>query len=180
MRSVSWPSRIVLAVLGVAALLVPASAQAEPSGTTETGKSCVYFLEPAGPKSLTGEVTATPTLEGCYSSYQAARSAAPSITPASSWWLATDWGHIEFGGESLVWYGASPCTTTTYLVPYMPEGWNDRARSAAAAGPQAANCNHFKHWENNFYNGVVLDCGGSCASMGVMSAQTSSEKIFHN
>ena len=60
----------------------------------------------------------------------------------------------------------------SYGVSSMPSGWDNSISSAHGY----ANCNHFLHWENTNNSGSLLDCNDSCALMGIMNNQTSSEQ----
>ena len=98
------------------------------------------------------------------------------LTPESVTVIGIDYKNASFGGSSYAWsVTGSGCTDTLgFRVSSMPSGWDNAVSSARSY----SDCNNYYHWENTNYAGAVLDCGPSCASMGVMNDQTSSEEWY--
>ena len=162
------PALAALSVL----VLISGTAQAE------TSRSCVYNLQSIAPANVAGEITVFPVKEACYSTMSQANDMALAVSPAGSFFDGDDWGHINWSGENLVWTSQHTCDEGYVLnLPSMPSGWNDRVRSAQ----RASACQHWVHFENANYGGALDDChpGNDCLTMGVLAAQTSSER-WHN
>lgn len=99
-----------------------------------------------------------------------------SDVPDTTTVIGIDYVNSNFGGNSLTWTSTSGgCTSTQHFqASSMPSGWNDVVSSARSF----ANCNTYTHFENVSFTGAELNCGPSCATMGVMNDKTSSEKWF--
>jgi len=120
------------------------------------------FLDPKlDPKDLTEEMI---NPEG----------ASSIIAPDTITVIGIDYKNASFGGSSYTWTitGVGCTDSISFGVGSMPSGWDNVVSSARSY----ANCNHYYHWENQHNSGVVLDCVTSCATMGVMNDQTSSEQ----
>ncbi len=98
------------------------------------------------------------------------------LTPDTVTVIGLDYKNSSFGGSSYTWsVTGSGCTDTLgFRVGSMSAGWDNVVSSAKSF----SDCNHYYHWENTNYAGAVLDCGPTCASMGVMNDQTSSEEWY--
>ncbi len=153
-------------------------------------RHCVLEIDPIRP----GESASQVRPVGCFATFSEAISAAtrgavrlpPDIGPdevtpemlapaQSNIVIGIDYWDSNFRGQSLVWetpHTAGCSDGSTYGSPGMPPGWNDEVSSARSY----AGCNHYYHYEHTNWTGAVLDCGGSCATMGVMNDQTSSER----
>jgi len=172
--SPTWRTHFVVTggfvgLLLVAIIWMAAGASRAEAEEPEASTTCVYHLEPIGPPSLTNTITAQPVARGCYSNTASAMNAA-SI--AADVLIGEDWGHIEFGGANILWTASTGCGANNWQLTSMPAEWDNRVRSAKSF----SGCNHYKHFELAGFGGAVFDCGGQCASMGPMAAQTSSEK----
>lgn len=153
-------------------------------------KHCVIEIEPLRP----GEIASDIRLVGCFADFSEAIAAAtggevqlpPDVGPdevtaemlapaQSQIVIGIDYLYSNFQGNSVVWETAHTpgCSDgTTFETPSMPPGWNDQVSSARSY----AGCNHYYHYEHTYWMGSVRDCGGSCATMGVMDNATSSER----
>lgn len=159
----------LLGLLLTVAVWVTADATVAKAEEPEASTSCVYYLQPIGPPSLTGTITAQPVSKGCYPTTASAMSA---LSINADVLIGTDWGHIEFGGANILWSAATGCGANNWQLTSMPAEWDNRVRSAKSF----SGCNQYKHFELPNFGGAIYDCGGQCASMGPMAAQTSSEK----
>jgi hypothetical protein len=100
-----------------------------------------------------------------------AGSAAGAGPPASTL-ISTDYDAANFTGTSLTWTvsNTSGCNGGfQYSAASMPSGWNDRVSSSKSAHGCATN----RHFHDRSFGGSGINC--SCATMGTMSNQTSSE-----
>lgn len=168
-------ARLVL-FAGVAMTCVVFGALSTQTGAASTPAPAQYCADVAHAV-VDGKAPQPPTFLGCFSSQQQAATAATNVA-ASSTLIGRDYGHIDFGGDSLSHYGGSGnCdSSTSYSAASMASGWNDRVRSAEGYG----GCNNFVHYENSNFGGASLNCSARCSSMGVLAAQTSSEFWYHS
>ena len=100
---------------------------------------------------------------------------ATTVSPAGSWVDGTDYGHVEWRGESRSYTSQHGCGEGYILkIAAMPTDWDNRVRSAQ----RGSACEHWVHYEDTQFNGSAIDCNQSqnCLEMGSMAAQTSSEK----
>jgi hypothetical protein len=154
------------------------------------GQHCVVEIDPLRP----GERASNMRPVGCFATFSEAIAAATGgevqlptnvgpaevtaemLAPAqSNIVIGIDYIYSNFQGNSLVWKTAHTpgCSDgSTFETPNMPSGWNDVVSSARSY----AGCNHYYHYEHTYWTGAVRDCGGSCATMGVMDNATSSER----
>lgn len=154
------------------------------------GQHCVIEIDPLRP----GESVSQMHPIGCFATFSEAIAAATGdeiqlpadvdpteITPEmlapaqSNIVVGIDYINPNFGGQSVTWETAHTpgCSDgSTYGTPNMPSSWNDVVSSAHSY----AGCNHYYHYEHTYWTGSVRDCGGSCATMGVMDNATSSER----
>lgn len=155
-----------------------------------SGSHCVIEIKPLRPGERFSEIRPI----GCFDSFAEAISAATggALHLPPDWDAANglpdqpapsqnrivigiDYDGPNFTGSTLVWetdHTPGCSDGTSFIAPSMPTGWNDRVSSARSY----SGCNHYYHYEHVNFGGSVLDCGGGCASMGVMDNQTSSEK----
>ena len=94
------------------------------------------------------------------------------VEPLASTLISTDFDAANFTGTSLTWTvsNTSGCNGGfQYSAASMPSGWNDRVSSSKSAHGCATN----RHFHDTNFNGSGITC--SCATMGTMSNQTSSE-----
>lgn len=153
-------------------------------------RHCVVWIEPLQP----GAQKSVQSEPECYDTFAGALEAATggsvgsdsTIQPnqVSESLLATsqgsvvigiDYANANFGGSSITWtteHMAGCSDGSSYSASGMPSGWNDVVSSAKSF----TGCNHYYHYEHTNFGGAVLDCGGSCATMGTMDNQTSSER----
>lgn len=156
----------------------------------DTGQHCVVEIDPLRP----GKSASIIRPVGCFVTFSEAIAAATAgavrlpldvdpgevtaemLAPAqSNIVIGIDYVYSNFQGNSLVWetdHTPGCSDGTTFVTPNMPSGWNDVVSSARSY----AGCNHYYHYEHTYWTGAVHDCGGSCATMGVMDNATSSER----
>lgn len=85
--------------------------------------------------------------------------------------VGIDYVDANYQGNTFTWTGHAECSATLgYSQSSMPAGWNDVISSAKAF----ANCNVYTHFEHSNFLGASVPC--TCATMGVMNDQTSSER----
>jgi len=156
----------------------------------DAGQHCVIEIDPIQP----GESASNIRPIGCFATFAEAIAAATGgevqlpanvgpaevtaemLAPAqNNIVIGIDYVNSNFQGNTLVWetaYTPGCSDGTTFGAPNMPSGWNDVVSSARSY----AGCNHYYHYEHTWWTGAVRDCGGSCATMGVMDNATSSER----
>lgn len=92
--------------------------------------------------------------------------------------IGIDWDYANYGSSSYTWVvTVSGCTdATSYNVPTMPSGWDNRVSSAKAY----SNCNYFYHYQNTNFGAPSVACNTDCPGMGSLDNATSSEKWQKN
>jgi hypothetical protein len=171
---------LAIAITGVVTAAAPAAA----------GGNCVVRIDPL----QRGQQSSHVSQPQCFATFAEAIAAAtggavhlsPSVkpsqltqamlgvTPYTTTVIGVDYVDSNYGGNSLTWTSTSGgCTSTqSFQASSMPSGWNDVVSSALSY----QNCNTYWHFQDSGFGGAQLDCGPSCATMGVMNDQTSSEK----
>jgi hypothetical protein len=159
--SFAFPAQLLAAEAQTAPLL---SAEGQPA----SGPGCAYRLEHL-PGSMREARIASIT---CFNSLADSLNYV-AASPMSSYVLGIDWDYPNRGaGDYKIWYASGPCTSSvSWAVSYVGAAWDNRTASAEGD----SNCNHFHHYENPNYGGAQYDCNSYCATMGVMTDQTSSE-----
>jgi hypothetical protein len=99
------------------------------------------------------------------------RNAAAGIVPRASTLISTDYDGSNMSGTSLTWTvsNTSGCNGGFQYSAAMPSGWNDRVSSSQSAH----GCAHNRHFHDTNFGGAGINC--TCATMGTMNNQTSSE-----
>jgi hypothetical protein len=172
-------SPIALAVAAVAVTgFAPAAAGAR-APRVATARHCVVWIAPAG-----GRAPSRVSKMRCFTRFSHAVRVAHSrppkgfpdpatgVLPHAGTLISTDYDTANFAGSSLMW----TVSTTNgcnggfqYSAASMPSGWNDRASSSKSAHGWASNI----HFHNTNFGGAAITC--TCATMGAMNNQTSSE-----
>lgn len=165
-------------------LNTPANA---PSHSPEPHRHCVVQIAPLQPGQTASKVSESVCFDNFADAISAATKGAvhlaPTILPGeltpeilespSATVIGIDYSEPNFQGSTLVWTTDNTVGCNTgfmYESPTMPSGWNDVVSSAAAYG----GCNNYRHFADIYYGDPVKTC--TCATMGVMDNQTSSEK----
>ncbi|MGH3075322.1 MAG: hypothetical protein ACRDQC_10360 [Gaiellales bacterium] len=94
------------------------------------------------------------------------------LVPDASTLISTDFNGANMAGASLTWTvsNTNGCNGGfQYSAASMPSGWNDKVSSSQSAHGCASNV----HFHNTNFGGATITC--TCATMGAMSNQTSSE-----
>lgn len=172
-------SPIVLAVLAVAGTgFAPAVAGAH-APRIATSRHCVVWIAPAS-----GRAPSKVSKMRCFTRFQralrVAHGRAPKgfpdpatgVIPHASTLISTDFDNANFAGTSLTWTvsNTNGCNGGfQYSAASMPSGWNDRVSSSKSAHGCASNI----HFHNTNFGGAAITC--TCATMGAMNNQTSSE-----
>lgn len=166
---------------------VPLTAALAPETSRE---NCIARAEPGGeaPAPPTGYRCFPTFAEAIYAATGGAVSLSPSTRPqqltqsmlnlpGTNTVIGVDYMDANYGGASLTWYESKDingCTDGSYYTASsMPSGWNDDVSSAISYG----GCKTYNHFENTNFGGAKLTC--TCATMGVMNDQTSSEKWYN-
>lgn len=179
-----------LALLAVTLLAIAITGIVVAAAPADGGGNCVVKIDPVQP----GQQSSHVSQPQCFATFAEAIAAAtggtvhlsssvkPSQltqamlgdTPDTTTVIGVDYVNSHYGGNSLTWTSTSGgCTSTqTFQASSMPSGWNDVVSSALSY----QNCNTYWHYQNINFGGAQIDCGPSCATMGVMNDQTSSEK----
>jgi hypothetical protein len=168
----------VLAVAAVAATgFAPAAGAHAVRGTA--ARHCVVWIAPAG-----GRAPSKLSKMRCYGrmahALRVARGPAPrgfahpatGVIPLASTLISTDYDGANMTGTSLTWTvpNTSGCNGGfQYSAASMPSGWNDRVSSSQSAH----GCAHNRHFHDTNFSGAGVNC--TCATMGTMNNQTSSE-----
>ncbi len=155
----------------------------------EPTRHCIVRIEPLPPGRTASEMSDAT----CFDSFADAINAATGgtvrlsstvqpgdvtqemLAPAAQTVISIDYSGANYQGSTLVWYvnNSYGCYTGwSYANPTMPSGWNDVVSSSHSYG----GCNHNPHYEHTYYGGALIFC--TCATMGVMDNQTSSEKWY--
>ena len=168
----------VLAVAAVASTGFAPSAAAHTQRTAAV-RHCVVWIAPAY-----GRAASKVSRPRCYGrlshALRVARGPAPrgfpdpktGVLPNASTLISTDYDAANFTGTSLTWTvsNTSGCNGGfQYSAASMPSGWNDRVSSSKSAHGCATN----RHFHDTNFGGSGVNC--TCATMGGMSNQTSSE-----
>jgi hypothetical protein len=164
----------VLVLAGVIGQAAPAGAKPQPAA-----RHCVVWISPVG---VTGSSTvSTPT---CFTSFRTAQHRARGAAPlsfaratgadviAASTTISVDYDGANFSGTTLTWTvpNSSGCNGFTYSAASMPSGWSDRVSSSKSF----AGCSLNRHFHDVNFLGSGIIC--TCATMGAMANQTSSER----
>lgn len=170
---------IVLAVAVVAvAGVAPAAAGAHPARIA-AGRHCVVWIAPTS-----GRAPSRLSPMRCYTALARALGVArgrppkgfadpkTGLVPDASTLISTDFKGANMAGASLTWTvsNTNGCNGGfQYSAASMPSGWNDKVSSSQSAHGCASNV----HFHNTNFGGATITC--TCATMGAMSNQTSSE-----
>ena len=185
---------ILVVLLGVVFFTSAKDTQAESNQGGE--RHCVARIEPIA----AGEAASQVSEPTCFDNFSDAISAAtggavrlpPDFKPAdltqeileqgysksspqAQYVIGIDYINSNYSGNSYVWYTeySDACNSHNYAISPMPSGWDNVVSSARAYD----SCSNFYHYENTNYGGSVLNCGGNCATMGIMNDQTSSVRL---
>jgi hypothetical protein len=96
----------------------------------------------------------------------------PGRAARASTVISIDYGQGNFAGNTLTWTVPNPsgCNRgNSYSAASMPSGWNDRVSSSKSQN----GCSRNDHFQNTNFLGAGITC--TCATMGTMNNQTSSE-----
>jgi hypothetical protein len=171
------PIVLAVAVVGVAGV-APAAAGAHPA-RIGAGRHCVVWIAPTS-----GRAPSKMSRMRCYTRFsravQVARGRPPKgfpnpatgVLPHASTLISTDFDGGRMSGMSLTWTvsNTNGCNGGfQYSAAGMPSGWNDRVSSSQSAHGCASNI----HFHNTNFGGATISC--TCATMGTMNNQTSSE-----
>jgi len=144
-----------------------------------TGRHCVVWIAPT-----TGRAPSQVSKMRCYTRFshalRVARGRPPQgfpnpqtgVVPHTSTLISTDYDIGNFGAPTLTWTvsNTNGCNGGfQYSAASMPSGWNDRVSSSKSAHGCASNI----HYHNTNFGGAAITC--TCATMGAMNNQTSSE-----
>ncbi len=171
-------SPLVLAVAAVATAGFAPAAGAHARRATPA-RHCVVWIAPA-----TSSAPSKVSRMRCYTRFshalRVARGRPPrgfpdsrtGVVPHASTLISTDYDIGNFGTPTLTWTvsNTNGCNGGfTYSAASMPSGWNDRVSSSKSAHGCASNI----HYHNTNFGGAAITC--TCATMGAMNNQTSSE-----
>jgi hypothetical protein len=162
-----------LALVCLAAAGTPAQAGGRPAP-----RHCVVWISPAG---QTGHSSLSAMR--CFSTFRSAKRyargpaprafrAATDVTIEASTTISIDYDGANFSGSSLTGSVANSagCNGFSYSAASMPSGWNDRVSSSHSY----AACDVNRHFHDVNFLGAGIVC--TCATMGTMTNQTSSER----
>ena len=155
----------------------PASSAA-PQVSPRSTSGCAVLMEPVGPADASGARPTQPRSLGCYASEREMVAKVQSVASASAltaYWLATGYGHLNFGGNWIAFYGGAPCGGVQgipNIEAYQP-GWGNRIRSSQGT------CNNTRWFATTQYGGASIICSKNCNSMGVLD-QNANSVYFYN
>jgi hypothetical protein len=90
--------------------------------------------------------------------------------------IGIEWDGQNYTGSGVVYEVASTCTTTTsWVLNYVGDTWNDRFESGKGYG----GCNRNKKFEHADYGGAVRTCKPNCTSYEALNNEVSSLKWLH-
>lgn len=153
---------------------------ATPGGAaTAPARHCVVWISPVSPSTRQSQLSPLRCYTNFAKAQRAAHGPAPSgfdsaqngITPDVSTTISIDHDGANYSGSTLTWTAPNSfgCNGGTYQAATMPSGWNDRVSSSHSY----AGCAHNDHFHDISFSGSLIVC--TCATMGTMSNQTSSE-----
>ncbi|MBC7228500.1 MAG: hypothetical protein H5T61_14915 [Thermoflexales bacterium] len=160
------------------------------SGADQPDQHCVIQIEPLQPgqtESKTSEPVCFDTFSKAlfFATEGAIQLPVPAepgevteemLTPAqSNTVIGIDYSGSNFSGSTLISVTSNPngCFDgSIYVLSSMPSGWANTISSAKSY----QGCARFYHYDYPNYEGAVINCGYSCATMGAMDNQTESEK----
>jgi hypothetical protein len=168
---------IALAVAAMATTGFAPSAGAHAS-RGPAARHCVVWIAPTS-----GRAPSRVSKLRCYGrlshALRVARGPAPrrfaphtGVIPHASTLISTDYNLADMAGDSLTWTvsNTSGCNGGfQYSAASMPTGWNDHVSSSQSAH----GCAHNRHFHETNFGGAGINC--TCATMGTMNNQTSSE-----
>jgi hypothetical protein len=94
----------------------------------------------------------------------------------STFVIAIDYEHINYGGSSIIWQHTAQCDPTGgFAAASMPSGWDNRLSSTRGY----SGCDKNVLWEHQNWTGSKLTCFPNCSSVGSMNDKTSSRE-WHN
>jgi hypothetical protein len=161
-------------LLGAIGPAAPAAGRSQPAAA-----HCVVWISPVG---ASGHSTVS--APHCFASFQAAQRRAIGRAPAAfaraadgdviaaSTTISIDYDGANFSGATLTWSvpTAGCAAGFSYSAASMPSGWNDRVSSSRSF----AGCSTNRHFHDSNFLGGGIVC--TCATMGTMNNQTSSER----
>lgn len=186
----------------ILSLLAFASAATAAPPSAGGGKHCVAKLEPARGDASQLIVSAPPE---CYPTFRDAiffatrgtillpskepfgvqldileqelKARKSELSALSTYVVAVDYEHINYGGLSLTWESSAPCTPEAgWYAANMPSSWwNDRLSSTRGY----SDCSKNVLWEHPNWTGQKLTCRPNCSSVGTMNDKTSSREWHH-
>lgn len=166
--------------LVVAAVTVFGLVGAAPGGAaTAAARHCVVWIAPVSAQAGHSRVSPLRCFARFAQAQRVARGPAPSgfgsvsdgVTPDVSTTISIDHDGSSYSGSTLTWTVANSfgCNGGSYQAASMPSGWNDRVSSSHSY----AGCAQNNHYHDANYLGSLIVC--TCATMGTMNNQTSSE-----
>jgi hypothetical protein len=168
-------------VLTVAAVAATGFAPAAPAHAQRaaTARHCVVWIAPTA-----GRAPSKVSKMRCFTRFSRAQRVArgrpprgfadlrTGVVPHASTLISTDYDGSGMSGATLTWTvsNTSGCNGGfQYSAASMPSGWNDRVSSSKSAHGCATN----RHFHDTNFGGAAITC--TCATMGTMNNQTSSE-----
>jgi hypothetical protein len=169
---------VVLVVAAVAATGLAPAAGAH-TVRAPAARHCVVWIAPTS-----GRAPSKVSKLRCYTRFshalRVARGPAPhgfsgattGVVPHASTLISTDFDNANMAGASLTWTVSNTAGCNggaQFSAASMPSGWNDRVSSSQSAH----GCAHNRHFHDTNFGGAGINC--TCATMGTMNNQTSSE-----
>lgn len=170
------PIALAVGALAVTGFAPPAAAHTQ---RTAPGRHCVVWIAP-----ITGRAPSKVSRVRCFARFSRALRVAQGrppngfpdprtgVVPHAGTLISTDYDGGSFGTPTLMWTvsNTNGCNGGfQYSAANMPANWNDRVSSSRSAHGCASNI----HFHNTNFGGAAITC--TCATMGTMNNQTSSE-----